>query len=121
LIIILSSFTISETTKEEEKWRNVQVLPQTLTSDEMDAVMDAWSESLGVSCDHCHTDGNRASDDKEEKIIARKMLTMTNEINEKYFGKTFRNGKLYDLPQRQSPSVTANCFSPAPARQFHPR
>lgn len=103
LIIILSSFTISETTKEEEKWRNVQVLPQTLTSDEMDAVMDAWSESLGVSCNHCHTDGNRASDDKEEKIIARKMLTMTNEINEKYFGKhsgtvscmTCHNGKAH--------------------------
>jgi hypothetical protein len=43
-----------------------------------------------------------ASDSSEEKIIARKMMVMTNEINEKYFGKnsgtvgcmTCHNGKI---------------------------
>ncbi|HQV77209.1 MAG TPA: c-type cytochrome [Chitinophagales bacterium] len=103
-ILILSSFT-TDTTKEGEKstWKNVQLLPQTLTQDEMDAIMDAWSSSLGVNCSHCHVRGDMASDEKENKIIARKMLTMTNEINEKYFGKdsgtiscmTCHNGKAH--------------------------
>lgn len=87
-ILVLSSFrTLSSKDEEKPQWRNVQILPQTLTRVEMDAIMEAWSTALGVSCSHCHVKGNMAADDKEEKIISRKMLTMTNEINEKYFGK----------------------------------
>ena len=101
LIIGLASFTHKE--EEPVVWKNVQILPSTITRAQMDEVMDAWSASLGVNCSHCHTRGNYAADDKDEKIIARKMLVMTNEINEKYFGKdsgtigcmTCHNGKLH--------------------------
>ncbi|MCB0508552.1 MAG: c-type cytochrome [Chitinophagales bacterium] len=107
-IVILSSFTTltkddGDNNNEEPTWRNVQVLPQNLSHEDMDAIMDAWSNSLGVSCSYCHAKGDKSSDEKEEKIVARKMLVMTNEINEKYFGKdsgtiscmTCHNGKTH--------------------------
>ncbi len=42
-----------------------------------------------MECSFCHVDGDRSADTKEEKLMARKMLTMTHEINEKNF-----NGKM---------------------------
>ena len=103
LVLTLSSFKTNTTKDEIPQWRNVQMLPKDLTHDQMDEVMDAWSTSLGVSCGYCHTKGNLAADDKEEKKVARKMLTMTNEINSSYFGKdsgtvscmTCHNGKAH--------------------------
>lgn len=45
-------------------------------------IMDrGFSNSLGISCNHCHNTSDYASDEKEEKIIARKMMDMTGRIN----------------------------------------
>lgn len=43
--------------------------------------MHAFRVALGVRCDFCHVQGDFAADDKPHKEIARKMLTMTHEIN----------------------------------------
>jgi hypothetical protein len=43
--------------------------------------MQAFRVALGVRCDFCHVQGDFAADDKPHKEIARKMLTMTHEIN----------------------------------------
>ena len=51
----------------------------------MDA-MRSFSMSLGVECDHCHVPNDFASDDKPAKIMGRKMLTMTHNINDQTFG-----------------------------------
>ena len=95
-IIVLSSFNVKK-----DKERNLQVLPKDISKGDLDKIMDTYCESLGVNCSFCHVKGNLASDDKEEKIISRKMMVMANEINEKYFGKdsgtvgcmTCHNGK----------------------------
>lgn len=99
LVFTLSSFNISKDDK--PKYKNLQVLPKDITKEQINDIMDAYCASLNVSCNYCHVKGNMAADDVHEKIIARKMITMTNEINEKYFGKdsgtvgcmTCHNGK----------------------------
>ena len=47
-------------------------------------MMAAFVVGLGGKCDMCHVEGDRASDDKKEKVIARKMIVMTREINAKF-------------------------------------
>ena len=67
-----------------ERFKNVQILKDLPASRFMDA-MRSFSMSLGVECDHCHEQGNFASDDKPAKIMGRKMLTMTHNINDQTF------------------------------------
>jgi hypothetical protein len=43
--------------------------------------MQAFRVALGVRCDFCHVQGDFAADDKPHKLMARKMLEMTHEIN----------------------------------------
>jgi nitrate/TMAO reductase-like tetraheme cytochrome c subunit len=50
--------------------------------------MRSFNAALGVECTFCHA-ADRSSDEKGEKLMARKMITMTHEINEKNF-----NGKM---------------------------
>ncbi|MGB8259323.1 MAG: c-type cytochrome, partial [Terracidiphilus sp.] len=83
---------------------NLQVLPKTLTGDQLDEIMDGWAASLGVHCDTCHTadpahprpDGrpglNFADDSKPEKATARKMFQMMEEINRNYIAKIDSSG-----------------------------
>jgi nitrate/TMAO reductase-like tetraheme cytochrome c subunit len=66
------------------EWKNVQVLPKTMSKDELKALMKAQSKALGVECDFCHDVPDMASDRNEKKQIARKMMQMQNEINEKW-------------------------------------
>jgi hypothetical protein len=49
------------------------------------SIMDiGFRGSLGVKCSYCHDPQNWASDDKNEKKIAREMSHMVRDINEKY-------------------------------------
>jgi len=88
-----------------EQFKNVQIL-KTATTGEFLGYMRAFNASLGVECGFCHVDGDRASDDKKEKVVARKMLTMTHDINDKFFaGKmevkciTCHNGKEHPVTE----------------------
>lgn len=100
-ILLLSSFNLNSTKTKKRDFSNLQVLPTDISHDDLDKIMDAYCESLNVKCNFCHIKGNMASDTLDEKKIARKMMVMTNEINEKYFGKdtgtvgcmTCHNGK----------------------------
>ena len=47
--------------------------------------MASFNTALGVRCDFCHEEGNFASDAKQTKLIARKMIEMTHGINQTYF------------------------------------
>ena len=72
-------------------FKNLKILPKNISEREMDSVMHHYSVSLGVKCDFCHahdqlTDTwDMGSDAKVEKLVARKMMTMTTGINKKYF------------------------------------
>ena len=52
--------------------------------------MDVFTQALGVQCGYCHVQGAFDSDDKPQKNMARMMLTMSREINER-----FGDGKLH--------------------------
>lgn len=77
--------------QEEQGFKNLKVLPKNITHDEMEKVMHDWSNSLGQRCGFCHARDAQtnktdfASDAKPEKLMARKMMTMTAKINKKYF------------------------------------
>jgi photosynthetic reaction center cytochrome c subunit len=71
-----------------EAFKNVQLLKDLPTGQFLQA-MRSFNAALGVECGFCHVDGDRAADTKHEKLMARKMITMTHEINEKNF-----NGKM---------------------------
>jgi hypothetical protein len=68
-----------------ERYKNIQVLKD-MPASQLLETMRVFTWSLGVRCDHCHVPGNFASDDKEDKKMARKMLTMTMAANASAFG-----------------------------------
>lgn len=49
--------------------------------DEVRAEMQLMTAALGVKCDHCHVQGNFASDEKRPKHTARRMLELTLALN----------------------------------------
>ena len=78
----------------KQKGTNLKVLPKDISEEELIGLMKEYAKSLGVKCSYCHsrladdsTHLDFASDAKNEKIIARKMMTMTDCVNKKYLGK----------------------------------
>ncbi len=55
------------------------------TGEEVRAEMQLMAQALGVKCDHCHVQGNFASDEKRTKTTARKMIELTRALNADYF------------------------------------
>lgn len=47
--------------------------------------MNFMTQALGVTCNTCHARGNFASEEKPEKLTARRMLEMTRAINKQNF------------------------------------
>lgn len=81
-------------------WKNLKVLPQNISKDSLDHLMEGYTSALSVDCNYCHAPqkGNAskldfASDDKIEKEIARGMIQMTNDLNAKYFQPHFPDPK----------------------------
>ncbi len=82
---------------DDEKAKNLKVLPKDISGKELHEIMRGYSMALGVRCNFCHVseqvEGQEkpkfdfASDNKPEKTIARDMMKMTAAINEKYIGK----------------------------------
>jgi tetratricopeptide (TPR) repeat protein len=74
---------------------NLQYFPKTMSRDEVVGIMRGFSFSLNVRCEFCHAakDGTDlkamdfASDEKETKRTARKMLRMVDAVNQEYIGK----------------------------------
>ncbi len=76
---------------DNDRFKNLRVLPKNITEDSLDKLMDFYCASLKVECTFCHVHDKKADtmiwhiDDKPEKEITRNMIRMTGEINEKYF------------------------------------
>jgi len=76
--------------------KNLKVLPQDMTGPQLIGTMKIFSQSLGVRCNFCHvgeegkplSSFDFASDAKQEKQTARKMLAMVHRINQEDFGVT---------------------------------
>lgn len=71
--------------------KNLQVLPKDMTRPQVIAIMRNVATSLGVRCEYCHVqqmvDGREVTDfsldDKDKKQVARDMMRMAMEINDK--------------------------------------
>ena len=74
-----------------DEFTNLTVLPKDIGKRQIVAIMRNFASSLGTRCHHCHVgeDPNSlkgsdfASDAKETKQVARAMMKMTSEINDR--------------------------------------
>ena len=67
----------------EEVYKNIQVL-QGMPAEQLIPTMQHFEASLGVGCNFCHLQA-RESDQKMEKLVARKMMQMVSAINKDNF------------------------------------
>jgi hypothetical protein len=67
----------AEGQRREEPPKNLKLLKQ----EEMMPAMRSYTAALGVRCDFCHVQGDRASDDNPHKGTAREMIAMTRQVN----------------------------------------
>jgi hypothetical protein len=109
-------------------YKNLKVFPATISRAELLSNMKFFSQSLGVRCTHCHVgeEGKPlstfdfASDAKEDKETARKMLVMVHRINEQDFGvKDFKDVKVtcYTCHRGSTKPLTAVPAPPPPPAQ----
>ena len=62
---------------------NLKVLKVTKGA-EVQQIMRTFTQGLGVQCTYCHVQANYASDENPKKAVARKMITMTQQINTQF-------------------------------------
>jgi len=85
--------------------KNLKVLPKEMSRQEVVEVMQTFTRSLGVGCDHCHMGESMqtmdwASDDKDEKKNDREMMRLVRTINE---------GIASGLTKTDSPRAQVTC------------
>ncbi len=56
-----------------------------LKPEELRPAMASFVAGTGLTCDGCHVQGDRASDEKNEKVVARRMIEMVHDLNAKNF------------------------------------
>jgi hypothetical protein len=86
---------------------NTHVIPKTTSVPDVIGTMRNFTSALGVRCQFCHlgSEGQPlgefdfASDQKRNKVVARQMMRMVNDINR----------RLDTIPQRGQPPVPATC------------
>jgi tetratricopeptide (TPR) repeat protein len=92
LVFLISVFAFAVTINAQmpDKFKNLKVLPKDITKDQLDKIMDSFTEGLGVNCEFCHVRNDQTNkmefnlDQKTAKSKARIMLQMTMDINKKY-------------------------------------
>jgi len=72
--------------------KNLKILPQDISEQKLDSIMESYTKALGVNCKFCHTEVKEfadsvdfAVDDNPMKENAREMMRMTIYINKTYF------------------------------------
>ena len=65
------------------QWKNLKILPPTISKDELKSVMKAQAKALGVECDYCHHMPNTEFE-TEKKKLAREMMRMVSELNSQF-------------------------------------
>lgn len=81
-----------------DEFTNLKVLPKDIGRDQLISVMRGFSDALGVRCKFCHVGESDtsiegydfASDDREQKRVARAMMGMTDRINNELLPTTGR-------------------------------
>ena len=90
-------------------FKNLKVLPQDISREKLDAIMDQFNQSLGVKCNYCHAEkrGGQhmdfASDSNHTKDDARNMIRMTMQINKDFL--------LVQQPQIGDSTLAVSCYT----------
>ncbi len=83
--IVLSAQAPAGGAQQPGGFTNLQVWPKDTSRAVIMQFMNAFGDSLGITCDYCHVqrDGkfDFASDDKREKRVARQMILLRDSIN----------------------------------------
>jgi photosynthetic reaction center cytochrome c subunit len=107
-------------------YKNLKIFPQTISRADLIFNMKFFAQSLGVRCTFCHVgvEGQPlstydfASDAKEKKLKARKMLAMAHKINSENFDDAEDPGVLkvtcYTCHRGSTKPLTAPPAAPAP-------
>jgi hypothetical protein len=67
--------------------RNLKVLAKRWSRKQVEDYMkNQVNRGLGVKCTFCHDTDDYADDSNEKKIVARKMIAMTRDMNRQHFG-----------------------------------
>jgi tetratricopeptide (TPR) repeat protein len=92
-LLFLAALPVARTDAQiPDEFINLKVLPRDISKADLVQTMKGFTAGLGVRCSFCHVGEEGAdlstydfqSDDKEEKRVARTMMTMTQDINKKY-------------------------------------
>ena len=74
------------------KYKNLKILPEDISEQQLDSIMGSYTKALGISCSFCHVEIKNfpdsldyACDDNTMKENAREMMRMTIHINKTYF------------------------------------
>ncbi len=76
-----------------DEFTNLKVLPEDIGKRELLGVMRGFAGDLGVRCSHCHVGPDNlqgmdfATDEKQTKKVARKMMKMLDSINGQHLSK----------------------------------
>lgn len=91
LVLAAALFAIGQQTPSElagktaeQVYKNIQVL-KGIPANQVNPIMRVFEGSLGVGCSFCHV-RDRAIDEKQTKVTARKMIAMVFAINKNSFG-----------------------------------
>lgn len=109
-LLALASLTLASPASAQipEEFRNLEVLPDSITRDSLVLLMRSFSFATGLRCEECHVMGENGSfqgarfdlDEKPLKAKARYMLRMVNRLNEEI---------LPELPDRGVPGLAVEC------------
>ena len=93
VIAAIATISISQafTTPHAPRWKNLHILPQDISEDNLDSIMHHFTAALNVKCNFCHVRNKETdkmdfpNDSKGEKLVARKMMVMAIDINKNHF------------------------------------
>jgi hypothetical protein len=112
---VLASIAGKEQMPAEQVYKNIQMF-KGMQANRLLAIMNrGFSNSLGVSCSHCHVVGEYDKEDKPQKQIAREMARMDSAVNAGYLA------KIQHLKSKQPIINCTTCHrgSPKPALNLH--
>src|SRR5690242_12180011 len=69
----------------EQAFKNISALTGTPAA-QLNQAMHLMNAALNVTCEHCHIEGEFDKDTKAPKLMARMMIRMTRDLNERQFG-----------------------------------
>jgi len=84
----------------ETVFKNIQLFKGVPAGRVLMIMQMGFSNSLGVSCSHCHVQGEWEKEDKPQKQIARDMMKMVGTIN---------NDLLKNIKNLKGPNSIVNC------------